>query len=67
MSRVSAIRDAWHPQTHQDREAVLHELHQVLCSPHFSNSKRYLRCLQYIVEATLAGQIGAAEGTNARR
>jgi hypothetical protein len=56
MSRLSATRDAWHPQSKQDREAVLLELHQVLASPHFCNSKRYPALLQYIVEKTLAGE-----------
>jgi hypothetical protein len=56
MSRTSAIRDAWHPQTRQEREAVLLELQQVLASSHFCNSKRYPALLQYIVEKTLAGE-----------
>jgi hypothetical protein len=55
MSRTSVIRDTWHPQTRQDREAVLFELQQVLASTHFCNSKRYPALLQYIVEKTLAG------------
>jgi hypothetical protein len=56
MSKTSAIRDAWHPQTKQDREAILVELHEILASPHFCNSKRYPALLQYIVENTLAGK-----------
>jgi hypothetical protein len=56
MSRTSAIRDAWRPQTRRDREAVLLELQEVLASPHFCNSKRYPALLQYIVENTLAGK-----------
>jgi hypothetical protein len=56
MSRSNAIRDAWHPQTRSDREAVLLELEQVLASSHFCNSKRYPALLQYIVEKTLAGE-----------
>ena len=56
MSRTSAIRDAWRPQTKQDRDAILLELKEVLASPHFSNSKRYPALLQYIVEATLDGK-----------
>jgi hypothetical protein len=55
MSRSSAIRDAWHPQTRQDRDAILLELQEVLASPHFCNSKRYPALLKYIVEETLAG------------
>jgi len=35
---------------------VLLELHQVLASPHFCNSKRYPALLQYVVENTLAGK-----------
>jgi hypothetical protein len=56
MSRTSAIRDAWRPQTIQDREAILLELQEVLASPHFCNSKRYPALLKYIVENTLAGK-----------
>ncbi len=56
MTRSGAIRDAWHPQTRQDREAILLELQEVLASPHFCNSKRYPALLQYIVEKTLAGE-----------
>ncbi len=55
MNRSSAIRDAWHPQTRQDRDAILLELQEVLTSPHFCNSKRYPALLKYIVENTLAG------------
>jgi hypothetical protein len=55
MSRTSAIRDAWRPQTRQDRDAILHELQEILASTHFCNSKRYPALLQYIVEKTLAG------------
>jgi hypothetical protein len=56
MSKVIAAREAWHPQSRQDREAILLELHEVLASPHFCNSKRYPAMLQYIVEKTLAGE-----------
>ena len=55
-------RDAWHPQTRQDRDAILLELQEVLASPHFCNSKRYPALLKYIVEETLAGNSEAAEG-----
>jgi hypothetical protein len=56
MSRTSATRDAWHPQTRLDRDAILHELQDVVASPHFCNSKRYPALLQYIVEKTLGGE-----------
>ena len=56
MNRVSASRNAWHPQTKEDREAILRELKRVLASPQFSNSKRYPALLQYIVEKTLEGK-----------
>src|SRR3984885_5489940 len=56
MIRTSAIRDAWHPQTREDRDAILRELQAVLASPHFCNSKRYPALLKYIVENTLAGK-----------
>jgi hypothetical protein len=56
MNRTVGIRDAWHPQTKQDRDAILLELEQVLASPHFCNSKRYPALLRYVVENTLAGK-----------
>ena len=56
MSRVSASPNAWHPQTKEEREAVLRELKKVLASPQFSSSKRYPALLQYIVEKTLDGK-----------
>lgn len=56
MSRIIATRDAWHPQTRQDREVIHEELQEILASPHFCNSKRYPALLQYIVENTLAGK-----------
>ncbi len=56
MNRPTAIRSAWHPQTVQDRDAVLRELQEVVNSPHFCNSKRYPALLQFIVENTLAGK-----------
>ncbi|MGD0478885.1 MAG: hypothetical protein ABSA42_01865 [Terracidiphilus sp.] len=57
MNRAHATREAWHPQTKQDRDAILRELEAVLASPHFCNSKRYPALLQYIVENTLAGKL----------
>jgi hypothetical protein len=56
MNRVSTSRDGWHPQTKEDRDAVLRELKNVLASPHFSSSKRYPALLQYVVERTLEGK-----------
>src|SRR5580704_2580654 len=57
MNRPHATREAWHPQTKQDRDAILRELEVVLASPHFCNSKRYPTLLQYIVDNTLAGKL----------
>jgi hypothetical protein len=57
MNRAHATREAWHPQTKQDRDAILRELQAVLASPHFCNSKRYPTLLQYIVDNTLAGKL----------
>jgi hypothetical protein len=56
MSRATETRDAWHPQTRQDRDAIFCELQEVLASPHFCNSKHYPALLKYIVENTLAGK-----------
>jgi hypothetical protein len=57
MNRAHATREAWHPQTKEDRETILRELEEVLASPHFCNSKRYPTLLRYIVENTLAGKL----------
>jgi hypothetical protein len=57
MNRAHATREAWHPQTTQDRDAILRELDAVLASPHFSNSKRYPTLLRYIVKNTLEGKL----------
>jgi hypothetical protein len=56
MNRASASPDAWHPQTKEERDAVLRELKKVLASPQFSSSKRYPALLQYVVENTLVGK-----------
>jgi hypothetical protein len=56
MGRGSATPDAWHPETQQDREAILRELQKILDSAHFCNSKRYPALLSFIVENTLAGK-----------
>jgi len=56
MNRGSANREAWHPQTREDRDEILSELHEILASPHFCNSKRYPSLLKYIVENTLTGK-----------
>jgi len=56
MIRAHAIREAWHPHTKEDCDAVMRELAEILSSPHFSSSKRYPALLQYIVENTLAGK-----------
>src|SRR5580700_3082987 len=56
MNRASASRDKWHPQTMEDRDAVLRDLERILASPQFSSSKRYPALLQYVVENTLEGK-----------
>lgn len=56
MSRSSTVREAWQPETKDDREAVLRELQAIVSSPHFCNSKRYPALLRHIVENTLAGK-----------
>ena len=56
MSSANENRDAWHPQTKQDDDAILKEPREVLASPHFCHSKRYPALLEYIVENTLAGK-----------
>lgn len=56
MNSSSETREEWHPHTREDCEAVRRELHEVLASPHFRNSKRYPALLQYIVENALSGK-----------
>src|SRR5580698_2994480 len=56
MNRTDQATDGWHPQTQQERDAILRELQTVLASPHFAASKRYPALLKYIVENTLAGK-----------
>jgi hypothetical protein len=56
MNRATTARDGWHPQSAQDRTAILRELQEIIASPQFCNSKRYPALLQYIVECTLAGE-----------
>ncbi len=56
MNKIDIATDGWHPQTQQERDAVLRELQTVLASPHFAASKRYPALLKYIVENTLAGK-----------
>jgi hypothetical protein len=56
VNRATSTREAWQPQTAQERDAVLRELREVIASPYFCNSRRYPALLQYIVENTLAGK-----------
>jgi hypothetical protein len=56
VNRATSTREAWQPQTAQERDAILRELREVISSPYFCNSKRYPALLQFIVENTLAGK-----------
>src|ERR1700761_2003531 len=56
MSKSAGIREAWFPQTAEERDAILRELQEIAASPHFCNSKRYPAFLRFIVENTLAGR-----------
>jgi len=51
-----AHKEAWFPQTSEERQAVLRELQHVVDSPYFCNSKRYPALLRHIVENALAGK-----------
>ncbi len=57
MPSTHAIHETWHPQTKQDREAVLSELEAILASPHFCSSKRYPALLRFIVENSLSAKV----------
>src|ERR1039457_5090167 len=56
MSETNATRDERYSPTTLDHEVVLRELHEILASHQFSNSKRYPAMLKYIVENNLAGK-----------
>jgi hypothetical protein len=56
MNRAHSGSEVWHPQTREEKETVLREMHAILESPQFSNSKRYPAFLEYIVRNTLAGR-----------
>ncbi len=45
----------FHPGTDYEREQVRRQLHKILASPAFQNSKRYAAVLMYVVEQTLQG------------
>ena len=57
MTLLRPAWDIWTPETSDDRRAVLEELHKILGSPHFCNSKRYPALLQYLVEHALEGRV----------
>ena len=57
MPSAHAIYETWHPQTKQERDAVLSELEAILAGPHFCNSKRYPALLRFIVENSLAAKV----------
>lgn len=57
---MNVLRPAWEiwtPTTAEDRQAVQLELHKILASAHFCNSKRYPALLEYIVEHALHGRV----------
>ncbi len=56
VSRAHASHETWHPQSSEEREAVLYALDDILASAHFCNSKRYPALLKYIVGNSLAGR-----------
>jgi hypothetical protein len=51
------IAKSWAPKTSPERRLVEDELHALLASPHFRNSKRYPALLKYVVEKSLDGQV----------
>ena len=58
MTRSTIEHGPWHPQTQEERGAVLQELKEILGSPQFCNSKRYPALLRFVVENTLDGKSG---------
>ncbi|MGA8110854.1 MAG: hypothetical protein WB974_15575 [Acidobacteriaceae bacterium] len=57
MTLLRPAWEIWTPETSDDRRAVLAELHKILASPHFCNSKRYPALLEYLVEHALEGRV----------
>jgi len=53
-----ATRETGRPLPFDERQAIVHEMQQILTSPHFCNSKRYPALLEYIVMNTIEGRAG---------
>jgi hypothetical protein len=57
MTLLRPAWEIWTPESADDRRTVLSELHKILASPHFCNSKRYPALLEYLVEHALDGRV----------
>ena len=57
MDKDHGAAEIWHPQSQEERDAVLGALQEILNSPQFRNSKRYPALLRYVVEKTLEGKV----------
>jgi hypothetical protein len=56
MQSDHGTRESIHPHSHEERQAILREMEQILSSPQFCNSKRYPALLEFIVRTTLDGR-----------
>ena len=53
----SVVEDTtWIPETEEDKEQVRQQMHRLLETTHFKNSRRYPALFRYMVEETLAGR-----------
>jgi hypothetical protein len=55
MHATVRARIPWTPTTEAEHAAVLRQMHRLLSSHHFRNSKRYPVLLEYLIRETLAG------------
>ncbi|WP_263378647.1 hypothetical protein [Granulicella paludicola] len=56
MSTETYDRIAWNPTTEEEKAAVRQQLHRLLQTTHFRNSKRYPALFRFIVEEALEGR-----------
>src|SRR6202046_4086463 len=56
MSIETFDKAPWIPKTEEEKAAVRRQLHRLLETSHFKNSKRYPALFRFIVEETLEGR-----------
>ena len=58
MSTETSDRIAWNPTTEEEKALVRQQMHRLLQTTHFRNSKRYPALFRFIVEEALEGRGG---------